>query len=60
MKKYLFFLLLSSLCLSQTKSVQSKVVQATVFKDRAMVTQSADINLNKGENQVVFSDLTTE
>jgi hypothetical protein len=50
----------SSMCFSQIKPVESKVIEATVFKDRAMVTRSADVNLNKGENTIVFSDLTTD
>lgn len=60
MKKYLLFLMFSSMCFSQIKPVESKVIEATVFKDRAMVTRSADVNLNKGENTIVFSDLTTD
>ncbi len=60
MKKFFLFLLLSSVCLAQSKTVDSKVTSATVFKDRAMVIRSAEINLNTGENQIVFSDLTTD
>ncbi len=60
MKKCFLFVFLTSLIFAQSKSVDSKVTEATVFKDRAMVTRSADVNLKKGENQIVFSDLTTD
>ena len=60
MKKYFLFLILASISLSQTKPLDSKVIAATVFKDRAIVTRSADVNLKKGENKVVISDLTTD
>lgn len=60
MKKYFLFLILSSISLAQVKPVESKVIEATVFKDRAMVTRSADVNLQKGENTILFSDLTTD
>ena len=60
MKRYLFFLILASLSFAQSNTVDSKVISATVFKDRAMVTRSAAIYLKKGENQVIFSGLTTD
>jgi polyhydroxyalkanoate synthesis regulator phasin len=60
MKKYFLFLILSAVSFAQLKPIESKVIEATVFKDRAMVTRSADINLQKGENTIVFSDLTTD
>ena len=60
MKKYLLSLLLVSMGLSQEKTVTSNVIEANVFKDRAMVTRLAEVNLHKGENQIVFSDLTTD
>lgn len=60
MKKYFLFLILSAVSLAQLKPIESKVIEATVFKDRAMVTRSADVNLQKGENTIVFSDLTTD
>jgi hypothetical protein len=60
MKKCFLFLILTSISLAQTKTVDSKVIEATVFKDRAMVTRSADVNLKKGENQIIFSNLTTD
>ena len=60
MKYLVTFLLLTGFSLGQLEPVESKVVGATVFKDRAMVTRSADVSLKKGENQIVFSDLTTD
>ena len=60
MQKYFLFLFLSSISFAQLKTVESKVVEATVFRDRAMVTRSAEVNLKKGENQIVFSNLTTD
>ena len=60
MKKYFLFLILSAISLAQLKPVESKVIEATVFKDRAMVTRSADVNLQKGENTIIFSELTTD
>lgn len=59
MKNICLFLLTASICTAQIKKVDSKVVEATVFKDRAMVTRSADVDLSRGENAIVFSDLTT-
>jgi hypothetical protein len=60
MKNLFTFLLFTGLTIAQFEPVESKVVEATVFKDRAMVTRSADVNLKKGENQIMFSDLTTD
>lgn len=60
MKKYFLFLILSTFSLAQPKPVESKVIEATVFKDRAMVTRSADVNLLKDENTIIFSELTTD
>jgi hypothetical protein len=60
MKKYFLFLILSAVSLAQLKPVESKVIEATVFKDRAMVTRSADVNLQKDENTIIFSELTTD
>lgn len=47
-------------CFAQTKPTESKVIEATVFKDRAMVTRFAEANLVKGENEIIFSNLTTD
>lgn len=47
-----------ALCNAQERKVVSKVTDATVFKDRAMVTRTTLLDLFKGENIVVFSDLT--
>jgi len=60
MKKYFLFLILSAFSLAQLKPVESKVIEATVFKDRAMVTRSTDVNLQKYENTIIFSELTTD
>lgn len=60
MKTFLLFLTFSVIVLAQEKTVDSKVIEATVFKDRAMVTRAAEINLLKGENQIKFSQLTTD
>ena len=60
MKYLVNFLLLTGFSIGQIDPVESKVVEATVFKDRAMVTRSADVNLKKGENQIIFSGLTTD
>jgi len=60
MKYLVTFLLLTGFSIGQIDPVESKVVEATVFKDRAMVTRSADVNLKKGENQIIFSGLTTD
>jgi len=48
------------MCFPQVKPIESKVIEATVFKDRAMVTRSADVNLQKDENTIIFSELTTD
>ena len=60
MKTFLLFLTVSVIVLAQEKTVDSKVIEATVFKDRAMVTRAAEINLLKGENQIKLSQLTTD
>ena len=57
--KYLFtFLLFTGVIFSQQGNLESKVVEATIFKDRAMVMRLADVNLKMGENQIVFSNLS--
>lgn len=60
MKAFILFLLFSFVIIAQQKTVDSKVIEATVFKDRAMVTRSSDVNLQKEENIIVFSNLTTD
>lgn len=60
MKNLLVFLSLISFSFAQVKTVGSKVIEATVFKDRAMVTRSSNVILEKGENELVFSRLTTD
>ena len=41
------------------KKVDSKVIEAAVFKNRAMVTREAEVDLGKGKHKIIFSDLTT-
>jgi len=60
MKAFILFIFFSVVCISQQKIVDSKVIEATVFKDRAMVTRSADVNLQNEENTIIFSSLTTD
>ena len=60
MKKYFLFLLLPAILYCQLKTVESKVTEATVFKDRAMITRTAHVNLLNGENQFLLTDLTTD
>lgn len=60
MKKYFLFLILSSFNVAQVMPVDSKVTEAIIFKDRAMVTRTADVSLQKGENQIIFSNLTPD
>ena len=60
MKKYFLFLLLPAILYCQLKTVESKVTEATVFKDRAMITRTAHVNLLIGENQFLLTDLTTD
>ena len=60
MKYFFLFLIFTSICTAQLKTVESVVIEATVFKDRAMVIRSSNVDLHKGVNEVVFSDLTTD
>ena len=41
-------------------NLKSKVVDVTVFKDRALVTREANKNLSKGEYVLVFSGMTQD
>ena len=53
--------LLYTFCFSaEEQEVDSKVVSATVFKDRAMVTRSAEVNFSKGIHTLIFSHLTND
>ncbi len=59
--KFLYVVLLSlSLSYGSDLKVTSKVVRATVFKDRALVTRSAKAPIPAGISYVVFPDLTPE
>jgi hypothetical protein len=42
------------------QKVESKVVAATVFKDRAMITREAEQTLTKGEHTLIFSNLISD
>ncbi len=44
----------------EDKKVDSKVISAIVFKDRAMVTRQAKLDLPKGKHKIIFSNLTTD
>ncbi len=63
MKKliFLFVIILPSfiLCKDETK-VDSKVVEATIFKNRALITREGEINLPKGKSEIVFSNLPVD
>ena len=52
------FFTLSFVYAQKEMKVDSKVTQATVFKDRAMVTREAKLDLPKGESKIVISNLT--
>ena len=61
MRRLISFLLLFPLvtgsALAQQKQVKSKVVSATVYSLGAQITRVSKINLDKGENLVVFTNL---
>lgn len=63
--KRLFFLcliLISGIILSQEKpeKLDSKVIAATVFKNRALVTRQAEISLTSGKHFLAFSNLPVD
>lgn len=61
MKRFLWLLgiLCFNICFAhEGRKVDSKVISATVFKDRAMVTREAELNLTKGNHTIIFSNLT--
>ena len=63
--KRLFFLcliLVSGIIYSQEKpeKLDSKVIAATVFKNRALVTRQAEINLPAGKHILAFSNLPVD
>ena len=64
MKRLFLFclILISGIIFSQekTEKLDSKVIAATVFKNRALVTRQAEIILPSGKNILVFSNLPTD
>ncbi len=63
MKQFYLLLIMTFLGLSyaqEGQKVESKVVAATVFKDRAMITREAEQTLTKGEHTIIFSNLTSD
>jgi hypothetical protein len=44
----------------QEQKLDSRVISATVFKDRAMITREAEQTFAKGEHTVIFSNLTSD
>ncbi len=63
MKRVIFLLLIlisaSVYCKDELK-VKSKVVEATIFKNRALITRQGEINLPKGKSEVIFSNLPAD
>ena len=64
MKRLFLFclILISGIIFSQekTEKLDSKVIAATVFKNRALVTRQAEIILPSGKHILVFSNLPTD
>ncbi len=58
----LSLIFISGLNFSQEKfeKLDSKVIAATIFKDRALVTRQAEINLSPGKHTLSFSGLPTD
>ncbi len=56
----LIMTLLGTSYAQEGQKVESKVVAATVFKDRAMITREAEQTLAKGEHTIIFSNLTSD
>jgi hypothetical protein len=57
----LLSLLLLATGFSQThQNIESKVSRASIFRDRALVTRTAEQNLAQGNFTLVFSNLTTD
>ncbi|MBN2010970.1 mucoidy inhibitor MuiA family protein [candidate division KSB1 bacterium] len=44
----------------EIRTIDSKVISATVFRDRAMITREASITLSKGIHTIIFSKLTSD
>ena len=60
---FLFCLILISgiiFCQEKTQKLDSKVIAATVFKNRALVTRQAEILLPSGRHVLAFSNLPTD
>ncbi|MEJ2545339.1 MAG: mucoidy inhibitor MuiA family protein [Calditrichaceae bacterium] len=58
---YILIFLIVEISFGQdVKKVDSKVIEATVFKDRAMVTREATVNLPKGIHTVLFTNITSD
>lgn len=63
MKKsfFLMFILFAAYLYAQDNSqTNSKVISATVFKNKALVTREAELNLPKGIYTIIFSNLPDE
>ena len=58
---FLLILLIVTFSFGQDiKEVNSKVIEATVFKDRAMITREAAVNLAKGIHTIIFTNITSD
>lgn len=63
MKKIIIFCLifLTGMVYSQEEiKVDSKVISATIFKNRALVTRQADISILSGKHTLIFSNLPAD
>ncbi len=62
MKRFMLILLafLSTVTLAKEIQTESKVVSATVFRNRAMVARKASVNVSKGQNTVKLSEMTSD
>ena len=63
MKKLIFlivFIISATVYCKDELKVKSKVVEATIFKNRALITREGEINLPKGKNEIIFSNLPVD
>ncbi len=61
LKLFLFSILAFHISYAQIEhKVESEVIAATVFKDRALITREATLDFQKGEHTILFSNLTTD
>lgn len=62
MKRIIFYcIILSSFIINaQDEIIESKVISATVFKNRALVMREAELSLPAGKHKVIFSNLSTD